>query len=193
MATYYAGAGGGCFGETSSVIVVTPNGTEVKTHLPDIRPGDEVRVADDGIAKVRCVVRIARPSKKLVAFPGGLTITPRHPVRMAGKWVLPGEMWNPSQHGVANPSGLVYNFVLDRCHVLLIDGVECVTWGHGIEDDVVRHPYYGTSEVITDLSRLPGWDQGFVMVSSCIRDSSGQVKGLQGIEWTSMSSLYSRV
>jgi adenylate kinase len=178
MNRYYAGAGGGCFGETSSVIVVTNDGMEVKRRVPDLRPGDEVRVADAGLAKVRCVVRIARsPSKKLVALPGGLTITPKHPVRIAGKWMLPGEM---RQEEVANPSGFVYNFVLDQCHILLVDGVECVTWGHGIEDSVVRHPYYGTDEVISDLSALTGWDQGFVMVNSCIRDSSGQVTRLRG-------------
>jgi len=59
MNRYYAGAGGGCFGETSSVIVVTNDGMEVKTRVSDVRPGDEVRVADEGLAKVRCVVRIA--------------------------------------------------------------------------------------------------------------------------------------
>merc|ERR1712025_1464817 len=163
---------GGCFGETSSVIVVTNEGTEVKKRVPDVRPGDQVRVADEGLANVLCVVRVARsPSKSLVAFPSGLTITAKHPVRISGKWMLPGEM---RQEEVANPSGYVYNFVLDQCHIIMTDGVECVTWGHGIEDSVVTHPYYGTDEVISDLSALAGWDQGFVMVNSCIRDSSGQ-------------------
>lgn len=178
MSTYYAGAGGGCFGENSSVIVVCPDGTDVETRVSDVQAGDKVRVADDGTARVRCVVQILRSAQKnLVAFPGGLTITPKHPVRVAGKWLLPGQM---RQEQVPNPSGFVYNFVLDRCHVVLVSGMECVTWGHGIEDDVVRHSYYGTDDVINDLSKLTGWDRGFVEVSGCLRDSSGQVTGLHG-------------
>lgn len=158
-------------------MVVTPDGANAKTCVTDVKAGDEVQVAD-GTARVRCVVRIARsPSKNLVAFPGGLAITAKHPVRISGKWMLPGEM---RQDQVPNPSGFVYNFVLDRSHIVVVDGVECVTWGHGIEDEVVKHPYYGTDEVISDLARLPGWDQGFVTVNGCVRDSSGQVKGLRG-------------
>lgn len=181
MSTYYAGAGGGCFGETSSVMVVSPDGPAAKTCVTDVKVGDEVRVAD-GTARIRCVVRIARsPSKNLVAFPGGLAITAKHPVRISGKWMLPGFFRNhQGAYEVPNPSGFVYNFVLDRSHIVVVDGVECVTWGHGVEDEVVKHPYYGTDEVISDLARLPGWDQGFVTVDGCVRDSSGQVTGLRG-------------
>jgi hypothetical protein len=45
---------------------------------------------------------------------------------------------------VANPSGFVYNFVLDKSHIVLVDGVECVTWGHELTEEGVQHAYYGT-------------------------------------------------
>jgi len=191
MSTYYAGAGGGCFGETSSVTVVCPDGTEVKTRVSDVQAGDKVRVAGNETAEVRCVVRIVRSSNKtLAAFPGGLTITARHPVRIAGRWMLPSQI---CEEQVPNPSGFVYNFVLERCHIVLVDGVECVTWGHGIDEDVVSHSYYGTDEVISDLSKLPGWDQGFVTVSGCLRDASGQVKGLRGEPVPSVAAAHHHV
>jgi len=137
-------------------------------------------VAGNGTAEVRCVVRIARSSSKaLLGFPGGLTITGKHPVRIAGRWVLPSQMCQDLEQ-VPNPSGFVYNFVLEQCHIVLVNGVECVTWGHGIDEDVVRHSYYGTNDVISDISKLPGWDEGFVTVGGCLRDASGQVKGLRG-------------
>jgi hypothetical protein len=177
MNTYYAGAGGGCFGETSTVMIARPCGQSLEMRVSDVKMGDEIHVAD-GTARVRCVVRIARPSSKsLVAFPGGLTITAKHPVRISGRWMLPGEMY---QQRIPNTSDFVYNFVLDRSHIVVVNGVECVTWGHGLEDEKVEHSYYGTDRVIEDLARLPGWDQGFVTVTSCVRDSSGQVTGLCG-------------
>lgn len=187
MNTYYAGAGGGCFGETSTVMIATPCGQSLETRVPDVKMGDEIHVAD-GTARVRCVVRIARPSSKgLVAFPGGLTITAKHPVRISGQWMLPGEMYHQR---VPSASDYVYNFVLDRSHIVVVNGVECVTWGHGFEDENVEHPYYGTEKVIEDLAKLPGWDQGFVTVTSCVRDSSGQVTGLHGGAGRSTSSAY---
>jgi len=183
MRTYYAGSGGGCFGPSSSVLVVTPVAGKMQTRqtcVADVRAGDKVRIADGpgGIAEVRCVVRIARPAtKRLVSLPGGLTITPGHPVRVNGHWQLPRDL---TAKVVENQSGYVYNFILDRCHVLLVDGVECVTWGHGIEGEVVGHMYYGTSHVLRDLERMPGWEQGFVQVEGCFRNAHGQVTGLQG-------------
>ena len=28
----------------------------------------------------------------------------------------------------------IYNFVLDRCHILIVNGYECVTLGHDLKD-----------------------------------------------------------
>ena len=70
----------------------------------------EVRVAE-GSARVVCVVRSSHPSNDLVRM-GGLVLTPRHPIRVDGKWALPV--------GEAATGSTVYNFVLDRCHVLMV-------------------------------------------------------------------------
>merc|ERR1712224_284740 len=86
-------------------------------------------------------------------------------------------------HGVAsNLRGRVYSFVLDRCHVLLVNSIECATWGHGIKEPVVQHPFYGTTRVVQNLMSLPGWEQGFVQVEGCLRDAANQVVGLQGLD-----------
>jgi hypothetical protein len=35
---------------------------------------------------------------------------------------------------------------------MVINGVECVTLGHGFTDnDVIAHPYFGTQKIIDDL------------------------------------------
>ena len=48
----------------------------------------------------------------------------------------------------------VFNFALDQGHTVLVNDVECVTLGHGFQDDIVRHAYYGSQRVIEDLHKL---------------------------------------
>merc|ERR1719240_2538543 len=111
----------------------------------------------------------------MVTIPGGLTITPGHPVRINGEWMRSRDV--PGGSVTSNSCSCVYNFVLDHCHTLLVDGIECVTWGHGITGDVVGHPYFGSSRIIRDLARMPGWKQGLVCVDGFLRDGA-EVTGL---------------
>lgn len=36
----------------------------------------------------------------------------------------------------------------------MVNDIECITLGHGLKDDVIRHNYYGTQRVIEDLRLL---------------------------------------
>lgn len=162
MTTYYAGAGGGCFSPNSKVSCLR-GVHEVVVELQTVRAGDVLRVSD-GFSRVRCVVKLAREaSKRMINFPGGLRITPKHPIRVDGAWRLPGELAT----GTATPclDKCVYNVVLDRCHILLVNGVECATWAHGFSDDkIIAHPFFGTTRVLKALTALPGWQDGLVVV-----------------------------
>ena len=63
----------------------------------------------------------------------------------------------------------MYNLVLDRNHVPLVNGVGCVSLGHGIEHDpVARHAYWGAA-VLADLAALPGWADGRVLLAHAER------------------------
>ena len=171
MNTYYAGAGGGCFGPNSEVFL--SDGRCVK--VTEVKAGDEVCTAD-GMARVRCVVMLARDqSIRQLKGLGNLSITPGHPVRVDGLWKLardlPGETI-PS-------SGFVYNLVLDRCHVLLVNGFECITWAHGLPE--VPHPYFGTDRVLEDLARMQGWGRGLVHIQGCLRSGGGGGGGVVGL------------
>ena len=88
MRTYYAGAGGGCFGGDSTVLVARSAGDGFEPcRIRHVRAGDRVMISGGGVALVRCLVRIRRlASKPLIALTGGLTITPSHPVRIDGVW-----------------------------------------------------------------------------------------------------------
>lgn len=179
MRTYYAGSGGGCFGAGCTVSVLGTDGRTLQKTVGSVKRGDEVLVAGGGTATVRCVVRVHRSAQKnLVSLPGsGLQITARHPVRVDGVWILPGQM----PDGKLAPTGAsscVYNLVLSHSHVLLVNGVECVTWGHGMRDAVVAHPYFGSDHVLADLAGMAGWESGFVRVQGCIKDQNDEVVAL---------------
>jgi len=175
MSTYYAGAGGGCFAASSLVHRI--DGAIVP--LQAVRAGDVLRVADGGLARVRCVARIARGAgKTLVRLPGGLQITPKHPVHVGGVWQRPRDL--PEASLTRCEGGCVYNMVLDRCHVLCVNGIECATWGHGLQGEVVSHPFFGTERIVEALSHLPGWESGHVWVEGSWRNEQGDVVGLQG-------------
>lgn len=65
------------------------------------------------------------------------------------------------------PCEAVYSFVLDSEHIMLINGIECAALGHGlVDDDVVRHEYFGSQRVLDDLRRMPGYAEGLVVFSS---------------------------
>lgn len=116
----------------------------------------------------------------LVTLKGGLKVTPYHPVRQDGKWHFPCDLGIPE----ILPCHAVYSFVLDNNHVMIINGVECITLAHGFKDDpVVEHPYFGTDAVLEDLREMLGWEHGLVtLCTGCLqRDSkTGLVSGLRG-------------
>ena len=144
----YMNSGGGCFA-ASCTVRLHPDGlggapssmsSMVRTvRMDQIRKGDKMTLADGGYATVVCVGEVQRPrDKPLVALPGGLQLTPKHPVRLpavpgtpgSGRWVLP-ETIQPAD---APHDGAVYNLILDRGHIIEVDGWAVCTWGHGLED-----------------------------------------------------------
>ena len=160
---------GGCFG-SSSTVQVSRNSSFHETKVSDVKPGDLVKVVGakkfgnqgQHVAKVRCVVMYpCDPSIPLIGLPGGCLLTKSHPVRIDGVWRKPQDIGIPA----ANPSDHVWNFVLEVNHILLVNGMECCTLGHGFQEEGVFHEYWG-SRVLDDLAKLPGWAQGRVMAFS---------------------------
>ena len=42
--------------------------------------------------------------------------------------------------------------VLENYHVMIVNGIKCITLGHNFEDHPkLKHPYYGTNKVIENL------------------------------------------
>eukprot|EP00798_Chlamydomonas_sp_ICE-L_P026003 gene26003-11694_t len=125
-------------------------------------------------ALVQCVITYSAVAT--VKLPGsGLVITPWHPVRSpAGTWHFPADLLLDPAPMLPDSAPLVpdlstqvvYNYVLASGHIASVDGVECVTLGHGFQEDVVRHPFFGSQAVVEELQMLPGWSDGFIQMDS---------------------------
>jgi hypothetical protein len=177
--TYYGGSGGGCFARNSSVELYQPKPQQFITiPINHLKKGDFVKVKTiDGLdltTRVECVVAINRKiSSSLVEFKSsGLKITKNHPIRINAQWCLPKDMLNGNDvvFVESKEEEEVYNLVLERRDVLLeVNGIECVTFGHGFETEVVYDSFYGTEKVLDTIAVLPGWENGLVTVHGSLR------------------------
>ena len=160
-------AQGGCFGGDSSVMIIK-NKKEEKIFVKNLKKGDEVVAPGGKTAKLQCLVKINQNGKQPVAILGdGLRVTLSHPVRIKDEWVYPQQVVTNLDK---SPKDELYCFVMNPPLSALINGIECATWGHGLQDDVVKHSYYGTQEVVEDLKMLPGWSSGLVEVQTSVKN-----------------------
>lgn len=151
----YVAAGGGCFWGYNFVKLQQGDTMLVK----DIRKGDILH----GGHKVKCVVYTPIDTARMCRHPGGLLITPWHPICIDTVWTFPTSVLTTKEH---YDLGGYYNFVLESGHIAIINNVDVCTLGHGFQDnDVIRHPYFGTNAVLRDLASDPGFQHGYVVLN----------------------------
>jgi Hint-domain len=147
-------SGGGCFHGENRVLMADGSRKAIK----DVNPEDQVWTPE-GPGNVVCLITIGskRPSQTMVQI-NSLCITPWHPIRLkaGGPWVFPADHYLFGERLVQT----VYNFVLNKGHVVDVEGYECITLAHGFEEPVAKHDYFGTSAVLNDLAKQPGYFQG---------------------------------
>ncbi len=147
--------------------------------MKDIRKGDVLKAPDGSNATVTFAIKFLRKNKNasMVRFDNnGLIITPGHPIRINGQWVFPRDIGNETVVECEE----VYNFALDVGHIVIINGIECVTLGHNFKGEVIEHPYYGTNKVLEDLRAMDVFNDGFIQLfsPSIIRnDETGLISG----------------
>jgi hypothetical protein len=160
--------------------------TEIRLEDGRYKRADEVAAGDMlwGAAKVVAVVKtVVEAEVPMVRLSATATLTPWHPVRRrrdeGGDWQFPAEVGAEKVEYV----DFYYNLVLNKVHVVqLTGGWETCSLGHGFEDnDVIRHPYFGTEAVLEDLKKRSGWSEGLVVLPRGVmpRDpATGLVCGL---------------
>jgi hypothetical protein len=151
MAVFH-NASGGCFAP-NSLVKMSDNSYK---KIQDINPGDSVYTpigASNVIALVTCgSYKQYQPMSNI----NKLWITPYHPILFENEWKFPASIAFYCERLMP----FVYNLVLESGHIVEVNDFLCVTLGHGFEDHVVKHEYFGTNKVIEDLMNLPGWSIG---------------------------------
>lgn len=164
--SYYMNDYGGCFDGNGMVSMADTTSKRVM----DLKKGD---ILASG-AKVICLIETKTEKVDMVDVEGVL-LTPWHPIMKENVWVFPSSLKPASP--VKIPA--IYNLVLQDGCTVTINGVPCISLGHGLTDnDVVKHPYFGTDLVIQDLTQLAGWDKGHVVITNpkVERDAQGLVR-----------------
>lgn len=171
MGNVYNNRSNPCFGGKSKVLMA-----DNTIKLVEQLTKNDIVYTPDGNATIECVVKTNIPNNiaiDLVEIGDGLEITPYHPVRI-DQWRFPIDIGTIK----SKKCPAVYSFVLNKHHIIKINGVECCTLGHNFQDnEVIKHPYLGTSLVIYDLKPMKGWDNGLVELQyNClVRDSETQL------------------
>jgi hypothetical protein len=174
-------SGGVCFHEDAMVHL--NNGR--KKRAAEVQAGD---VLEGGVGIVKCVVktivrggrcelvRLDSTSGSGASASGTLRLTAWHPVKIAGKWHFPALIGTVEE--VACEA--VYSYLVESANnnsstnsvgryatQVVVEGVECATLAHGIEnDDTVSHPFFGTTAVVDALAACSGWELGTVTFTS---------------------------
>ena len=117
-----------CFAPSCKVRLAS--GTHARVE--DVAKGSVVWTPE-GAATVLCVVRTAREHRPIPLFAilnEGPRLSAGHLVRVNGCWQLADMVGAP-----AGVSSAVYNFVLDRGHIVEVDGVWAATLTHDADDE----------------------------------------------------------
>ena len=83
----------------------------------------------------------------------GLVITPTHPIIHTNdekvEWCRPIDLVGNT---FIERCDFVYNFILTNGHIMNINGIDCVTLGHGFVGNFnIEHPFFGTHQIIDEL------------------------------------------
>jgi len=140
----------------------------LKKPLLKLQKGDSIQSVDSQgeitTAKIVCVLETCIASRilQMVEFDSGLVITPWHPIKnLEQEWVHPETIRPPT----VKPCSSIISLVLDKNHIAFINDIQCITLAHGFTDGILKHSYYGTDLIITDMKKMPGWDNGHVVIN----------------------------
>ena len=166
MSRYYD-SGGSCFDGNGKVTIYNNDGTdEFLLPVTKIEKGHVVKTIDENkkISKtrVRCVIKSRVPNKSNVMCNiNEMLITPWHPLLWNDIWIFPINIAPEINVSI----DYIYNIVLESGHVIFINNTPVVTLGHNFKESVVAHPYYGSQQIIKDLSQMNGWDDGMIILN----------------------------
>jgi hypothetical protein len=170
-------------------------GNDNRKRCADIKKGDLVQMMGNKVGEIVCVLKtlvVQLDGIGLVQLKAhnDLVVTYWHPIRVNKTWSFPCML-----DGAISFTGgcdAVYSFVvrhIDGTKVtngMIINGVECITLGHDIQNDpIASHAFFGSTAIIEDmvLNDNEGYENGLVTLKSgqCIKndEETGLINGFK--------------
>jgi hypothetical protein len=143
---------GGCFNGECRIKMADGTLKAIK----DVVAGEQVATPMGPQTLTAVVVCGSQLSSQPMVQLENLSITPWHPILIAGQWVFPADI----APYTSRPIRTVYNFVLPAVHIVYVEGYQCCTLGHGLKGPVIEHDFFGTEKVIECLKAAEGWSTG---------------------------------
>lgn len=130
--------------------------------VKDLKQGDRILNSDNNVSTIICVIQTKiKDGYSYMGKVNNMRITPWHPIRINNEWFFPANIMSINKTNC----DYVYNFVLDKHHIMTINNVDIITLGHGFtHDSVLTHDFFGTNKVIDNLKKHSGWDNGLIYI-----------------------------
>jgi hypothetical protein len=145
---------GGCF---TDAIIDLKDGKKKK--ISELKKGD---ILKNG-AVVECLVVNEVNHEEDAVEINGIFLSPYHPIFINGKWEFPCHCGKIVKKLVDK----WYNLVLENIHEIQFGEFNAITLGHNRNDnDIVKHPYFGTNKVIIALKKYDTYKDGIVITKN---------------------------
>ena len=154
---------GGCF--DNKCYITMKDGSKIQ--LFNLKPNDEIMSSDlhNNItySRVICILErvITNKFKNMVTLPGGLSITPWHPIKYKNKWQFPNNIKNYNMVSCTS----IITLLLDNNHIGFINDYQCIMLGHNYKNNILEHEYYGTNKIVKDMKSHPDWKKGHIIIN----------------------------
>ena len=180
--------GGGCCAKGSRIRMEDNSWKKVE----DLVKGDEVITVDikNGVQYIEtgfieCVIvtKCDNNVADMVSLTGIgdhiLNITPYHPIvglGLTSSWTFPIDV----KQSKLIMCEEMYTFVISNRQSVLAEDFVFATYGHNLQEEVIKHAYLGTDKVIEDLKQNTNYKKGNIYLTQNMfkRDNTGAICGI---------------
>jgi len=125
-------------------------GNKQEKFIKDIQLGDLLKTPY-GIAKVRGIIRKEIPHGFIeLAELNKMLIIPNHPIQIYEEWTKPNDVTKIN----FVKCDCLYGLILDKHHVITVNGNNVLTFGRGMEEEVFEHTRKDTEELFWKLEGI---------------------------------------
>lgn len=155
-----------CFHEDCT-IAVCRNDKFLVIKLKDLDKDDMIFCQKNKLSKIKCIVQTKCLDNKheFVELDEGLLITSHHPILISNsnKWEFP---ININKTTCIKECEYIYSIALENGNMMFINNTKCIALGHDItDDDVAKHPFFGSQQIIEKLKLMKGFDEKRVILN----------------------------